>query len=848
MTTSPPAVRRGAQTPRVANFPEAVSSAAPEFIDLAASAGLVLDPWQQYVLTHGLGETSAGRWASFKVSCWVPRQNGKGGVIEALTLGWLFLTREPLILHSAHEYKDLDVMTPVLTANRGWTTMGELASGDEVYAPDGQPTKVVAAHPVLTDSTCYEVRLDDGQTFVAGAHHLWSVTDKRTYRCRVMTTQEMVDAGVSRRQANGRARHNFAISLPEPLDAPEVDLPVDPWLFGYWLGDGATDAARLTVGREDLEYVTARIAVIGEPYRVLYPKDRAATVSLTDGVRTKWDPAKLRARLSSLGVLGGKHIPDVYARASRAQRAELLAGILDSDGCAMPSGEVVVNLVDERLAEDVLSLVRGLGYKATMFGWTAVSQNGTEVPAFRVRFRAYRQTSPFGMSRKAARLPDAPRRPSRSSFNSIVSIARVVTRPTRCITVAHESACYLVGRGFTVTHNTAQEAFLRLKGLVQQTPDLDRRVARYWQAAGEQGIELTPAAGGARLRFIARSKGSGRGFTGYKHVLDEAQEITSPQMAALLPTLAAVPDPQVWFFGTPPDDPGAWVYGLRSDGQAGVPRMAHFDWGADLDPTDPGDIRRAGADRDLWYATNPALGIRIAEDFVADEAQASGLGERFAVERLGAWLPRLVDGSGVIDLGRWGELADPASRREGAVAFAVDVTPLRDWASIAVYGLREDGLGHAELIDHRQGTDWLVERLVQLRERHQPVAIGLDVKGPAGSLLVDLEKAGVVRPGDAGQPEYGQLAIPTAQEVAAGCGQLVDAVVQGTVRHIGQEVLETAIRGAKTRPLGDAWAWGRRVSTVDISPLVAVTLARWAYESRAHLITDSEYDVLDSVL
>ena len=82
--------------------------------------------------------------------------------------------------------------------------------------------------------------------------------------------------------------------------------------------------------------------------------------------------------------------------------------------------------------------------------------------------------------------------------------------------------------------------------------------------------------------------------------------------------------------------------------------------------------------------------------------------------------------------------------------------------------------------------------------------------------------------------------------MAAACGQLADAVTQGTIRHIGQATLVDAIRGAKVRPLGDAWAWGRRVSSVDISPLVAVTNARWAYETRAHIVTQT-YDPLANI-
>lgn len=497
MTTSQHAARHGAQTPRVAKWPDYVSSAAPEVIGLAESAGLVLDPWQQLVLTHGLGELADGRWAATKISTWVPRQNGKGAIIEARELAGLFLFRERLILHSAHEYK------------------------------------------------------------------------------------------------------------------------------------------------------------------------------------------------------------------------------------------------------------------------------------------------------------------------------------------------------------TSQEAFIRIKELIQNTPDLDRRVHRFHEANGEQGIELTRAAGGSRLRFVARSKGSGRGFSGDLIILDEAQALVAAMMAAMLPTLSARPNHQMWFFGTPPDDPAAWVYGLREDGEAGTERLAHFDWGADLDLSDLPAVRRARADVDLWYACNPALGRRIRHETVIDEAKPSGLGELFPIERLGVWHPKASAGPSVLDLAAWEALVDHDSTRTGDVAFAVDITPSRDYAVIAVYGLRADGLGHIEVMDRRPGTDWLVERLVDLRGRWNPVAIGLDVKGPAGSLIVDLAKAGLKPPADAEKPLRGDLAIPTAQEVAAGCGQLVDAVTQGTVRHIGQDVMTDAIRGAKTRPLGDSWAWGRKVSSVDISPLVAGTLARWAYESRAHLLTD--YDPLSNI-
>jgi phage terminase large subunit-like protein len=400
-------------------------------------------------------------------------------------------------------------------------------------------------------------------------------------------------------------------------------------------------------------------------------------------------------------------------------------------------------------------------------------------------------------------------------------------------------------------YKTAQEAFLRIRGLIEGSAYLSKRVMRVWQANGEQGIELTRAAGGGRLRFVARSKNSGRGFSGDCVVLDEGQALTAEIMAAMLPTLSARPNHQMWICGTPPDDPAAWCYGVREDGEAGAPRLAHFDWGQDVNLADPAAVRAAVADRKRWYAANPSLGIRIAEETVEDELKPSGLGPTvvFAMERLGAWLPRAGDGPKVLDIKAWERLMDAESALvlSTGLALSVDITPSRDSSCIGLYGLREDGRGHAEIIDQRPGTSWLVERLEELRDRWNPVAIALDAAGPAVTLIEPLGKLAepITVPDDPEKPEYGDLYIPTARDVAAACGQLADAVRDAELAHIGQQILSDAIRGAATRPLGDAWAWARRISSVDISPLVNITLARRAYLARAHLV-EQDYDVADS--
>ena len=159
---------------------------------------------------------------------------------------------------------------------------------------------------------------------------------------------------------------------------------------------------------------------------------------------------------------------------------------------------------------------------------------------------------------------------------------------------------------------TAQEHFQRITALIENCPDLDSRVARIRRGAGEQAVELK---NGNRLRFLARSSGSGRGFTGDVVYLDEAYALTTAQMGALMPTLSAVENPQIWYTSSAAKFTSDVMHKLIERGRAGESdNLLYADWG--LDPGD--DI----SDPKNWYRANPGLGIRITEAFVEAEYDA----------------------------------------------------------------------------------------------------------------------------------------------------------------------------------------------------------------------------------
>jgi hypothetical protein len=365
---------------------------------------------------------------------------------------------------------------------------------------------------------------------------------------------------------------------------------------------------------------------------------------------------------------------------------------------------------------------------------------------------------------------------------------------------------------------TSLEAFRRLLSLIEDTPDFARRVKRVSNAHGKEGIELH---GGQRIRFKTRTKGGGRGFSADCLILDEAMVIPEAMHGALLPTLSARPNPQVWYTGSAVDqesmEHGHVFARVRARAvKGGDPALAYFGWSAPADTPDEVDDALA-TDPAAWAAANPGLGIRISLEHVERE-QRSMDPRTFAVERLGVgdWPdPNVTKGQG-IDAELWSKLTDTASTIEGKPAFAFDVKPDRSGASICAGGFRPDGLAHVEVVEHRRGTAWLVDRLIDLKETHGAVTIVCDQASPAMTFVGALADAGI------------DVRTTTTSEHAQACGGLFDAVDQRTLRHLGTPELHAAIRGAVKRPLGEAWGWSRRSSAVDITPLVSGTLAHWA--------------------
>ena len=333
--------------------------------------------------------------------------------------------------------KALALDTPIPTP-KGWTAMGELSPGQEVFAGDGSVTRVTFATPVMTGHECFRVRFSDGSEVIADADHQWVTENEEERRgrsaqhCGVRTTEQIAATLRVGRQAN------HAIPTTQPLALPHADLPLDPYLFGLWLGDGGSHGDTFTTADPEL----------------LEAFHSAAFPTTAQAKRYVYYVKGLKDALRPLGVLRNKHIPMQYLRGSQEQRRALLAGLLDTDGSIRHSAGLVrfVN-TNKALVDGVRELVHSLGLTAR----TSIREAGTYGPnhkrCWTVGFTPDSEAGElFRLHRKQGhrQLADS----GRARRRYITAIEPVPSVPVRCIQVDHPSHTYLAGHECIPTHNT----------------------------------------------------------------------------------------------------------------------------------------------------------------------------------------------------------------------------------------------------------------------------------------------------------------------------------------------------------------------------------------------------------
>jgi hypothetical protein len=400
-----------------------------------------------------------------------------------------------------------------------------------------------------------------------------------------------------------------------------------------------------------------------------------------------------------------------------------------------------------------------------------------------------------------------PRQNGKNGTVEVVQLHKLVVQGRKILHTAHEV-------------KTARKAFLRLCSFFENErkyPELAALVESIRRTNGQEAIVLL---NGASVEFVARSRGSGRGYTVDDLFCDEAQEMDDEQLEALLPTVSAAPsgDPQIIFLGTPPgpNSPGEVFQRVRSDAVSGQSvRLCWDEWSI----PDEMPVRLALENwREHVYHTNPALGIRLGISTVTDESVAMSA-EGFCRERLGQW-QNANAGARAFSVAAWGVLR--GEMPEGArlvygVKFSVDGSSIGLAEAyrpvdgpVFVRPRREANLG--------EGIGWLVDFLVA--NQGEAAQIVIDGRAGVGALVNALRDGGV--------KNKRIVIVPTLDQVLAAHSMFEQAVVTGGLSHPGNEAFDLQVTSALKRKIGANGGFGWDAPEGgSVVALDAATLAHW---------------------
>ena len=603
--------------------------------------------------------------------------------------------------------KELAFDTPIPTP-AGWTTMGKINVGDRVFDENGVPCNVVAKSKPDYDEQAYRITFKDGEVIEAGANHQWYgeyTHGKR--KAKIMTTEEIAE------KTYFDGCYRFRIALNGCVKYDEVVLPVEPYLMGYWLGNGNASEPVITVQTKDVPYVSKRVSRHHKIKKIWQNVGDSKKLSIPD----------LKAIL--LESFHDKVIPEEYLQASKEQRLALLQGLMDSDGCINEiKGQATYTSTEKGLAESVSELLWSLGIKNAITtavstqraDWNKPSQEcgriATGETLYFVKFTAFDDIRVAGLDRKQCNA--IPRNPNqRSQYRYIDRIEKIPNTGMQCIQVDSPSHQYLVGKSYVPTHNSELASAVCLYMLCA---DGEQRGEVYGCAADREQsslvfdvacdmVRLCPALQKrCQIKPSRKTISFGPTNSTYKALSADVAGKSGVNVSALIfdelwvqkdrkffdmmtvGTSDARRQPLHFIITTAGQDTNSICYEIHQkavdilEGRKTDPTFYPVIYGADQDDdwTDP----------KVWYKANPSLGITIDESKVAEACESAKQNpaeeNAFRQLRLNQWVKQAVRW---MPMDKWDKCAFPVNEKEleGRVCYGgLDLSSTTDLTSFCL--------------------------------------------------------------------------------------------------------------------------------------------------------------------
>lgn len=420
-----------------------------------SDAGIISALLEGKIDLQSLSRTDKGKLTSLltpKMTSYIP---SKPTPKQAAFL--LLPNKEALYGGAAGGGKMLCVSTEIITESRGWQTVGTLQESDRILALDGTWTEIEYITETQKFEKNYKLCFSGGSTAICNHGHLWTVEECKikhknhrkttVWEQHTMNTEEIIHAGILMKKNNSMQKR-FRLPAFKGFVGTVKELPLHPYILGYWLGDGTSARGEFTVCNEDLANFKDMCNIFNIP--------------LEEGKENNgcWVmPSKfVHAILKKVGLLNNKHIPLEYKLAERSQRLWLLKGLMDSDGHAQERGrcEWSQKIDRETLFRDVCEILCGLGNKISVTVAPS-TYNGVSFPSWRVTFTPFEEV--FGLCRKNKNIQSLfHQEENKQRSNAAIYLESFEEAepylPMKCIRIKHSSHVFLITRQFIPTHNS----------------------------------------------------------------------------------------------------------------------------------------------------------------------------------------------------------------------------------------------------------------------------------------------------------------------------------------------------------------------------------------------------------
>ena len=350
------------------------------------------------------------------------------------------------------DYKGLPLDTPILT-DKGWVNMGDLTLQHKVFDKDGKICNIKNISNIH-NKKCLKIIFDNKEEIISDFEHRWLIHKGNNKKGLVMTTQDIKDYIDSFNKPLSSFQ-TLRILNNEAIDIPNIELPIDPYVFGVWLGDGHKVDGKITqMNKKVWKEIENRGYILGP--------DLSQGNSGLAQTRTVYG---LEKELRKLNLLKNKHLPSIFILSSKEQKIDILRGLMDSDGYYNKHRKrFVLSTTKKNQVEFCTELLASLGIKSTIIPCNKYCKEKI-IKGFDVCFST-NLFNPFLCRNENIKVITN----NQNKYRRIISVEEVKQVPTKCIEVDSLSHTFLCTKRLIPTHNTNKDLFKNYKGKTLLAP------------------------------------------------------------------------------------------------------------------------------------------------------------------------------------------------------------------------------------------------------------------------------------------------------------------------------------------------------------------------------------------